>query len=125
MATSSRITSMPEADTAYQAALAALHKAHSALDVVINSSPVNWTAYKQGLATCTSCQNAAQAAEDVFGTAILDTPAVETLIHALTSNTQEMTQSAAELDKTAEEFKKLAKAADTLSSVLGNILKFI
>ena len=125
MAANSPIKAMPEAEAAYQTALTALHCSHDNLDAITNASPVDWDAYNEGLETCASCQEAAQAAESVLQAAILNTPAVQDLIRTLKSNTQAMNQCAAELDKTATMFNKLAKVADTVTSVLGAILKYI
>jgi len=119
------IEAMPEAEAAYQAALTALHRSHDNLDAITNASPVDWDAYNQGLTTCTSCQNAAQAAESVLQAAILNTPAVQELVGKLKADTQAMNQSAAALDKTAAMFNKLAKSADTVTSALGAILKYV
>ncbi len=119
------IPSMPEANAAYQAALAALRSTHDDLDAIIGAPSVDWTAYSAGLAACTSCQNAAQAALNVFQAAILDTPAVQALIVKLNADTQAMTQSAAGLNKTAATFNSLAGVANTLASILTTILKFV
>lgn len=125
MAANPPINAMPEAETAYQAALAALHRSHGNLDAITNASPVDWTAYDEGVAACSSCRNAAQAAESVLQAAILNTPAVQELTGKLKQDTQSMNKCAAALDKTAATCSTLAKCADTVASVLGAILKYI
>lgn len=119
------ITSMPDANAAYQACLAALTSSHANIDAIVGSSPVDWTAYNAGLQACAACQSSAQAAVSVLQAAILNTPAVQDLITKLNSDTAAMKQAVAALDKTAANFNTLASIATTLASVLTVILKFV
>jgi len=119
------IPSMPEANAAYQASLAALRAAHTNLDQITATQPVDWNAYSAGLAVCTACQNSAQSALSVFQAAILNTPAVQELIAKLVTETQAMTQTAKALDKTAATLTTLANIATTMTSILTTILKFV
>ena len=119
------ITSMPEANAAYQASLAAIQAAHAQMDQIMGTQPVDWTAYNQGLTTCTNCQNSAQGALGVFQAAILDTQGVRELILKLVADTQAMSQATAALDKTAATLTTLATAATSMTSILTTMLKFV
>jgi hypothetical protein len=119
------ITSMPEANAAYQASLAAMQASHDQLDQITGVQPVDWTAYDQGLATCTNCQNSAQGALNVFQAAILDTQGVRELIVKLVADTQAMNQATKALDKTATTLQALATTATSMTSILTTILRFV
>ncbi|MGH6876006.1 MAG: hypothetical protein ACREHV_01375 [Rhizomicrobium sp.] len=119
------IKSMPEANAAYQAALAALQSVHEQLDEITSASPVDWNSYNAGLQSCTACQSSAQAALGVFQEVILNTTAVQELVGKLTGDTQAMNQAAGALDKTTATFNALASVATTLTAVLTTILKFV
>jgi hypothetical protein len=119
------IPSMPAANDAYQASLAALKAAHDKLDQITAATPVDWTAYNAGLKTCAACQASAQSALSVYQAAILDTPTVQDLITKLVADTKAMTDAAKALDQTAATLTTLATAATTMTSILTTILKFV
>lgn len=66
-----------------------------------------------------------QTALSVYQAAILNAPDVLALLGQLKADTQSMNQAAAALDKTAAMFNELASVANTLTSTLTKILKFV
>ncbi len=119
------ILNMPEADAAYQETLNALNDIHAKQAELMADNPIDWTAYNAALAAAGSAQNAAQAALTVFQASILNTPDVAGLIAQLQAATAVMEQRRQALTKLAATLNALAGAADTVTSVLTAIAKFV
>jgi long-subunit acyl-CoA synthetase (AMP-forming) len=118
-------TNLPQANAAYQSALAALAATHASQNVLISATPVDWDAYYAAGTAVTAAQNTAQAALTVYQTAILDSADVTALVVELQEDTDAMRAATEALDNTANTLNALASAADAVTTVLGAIAKFV